>query len=113
MYRAIPSTEPWLKRTFRERFPEIFSAEAAGERKLRRIASTLAEHPEMLPFYERALRLQTSLYTEQLKRSLQPPKPFEMERKRRMAKRSKRRAARLHSRWTLHRDIRRYATVET
>lgn len=99
IYRAIPSSEPWLKRTFRERYPELFGKEEQGRRRSDKVLRTLAEHPEMLPFYERALRLQTQLYTEQLRRSAKPPKPLEMVRKRRLRQRSKRRAARWHSEW--------------
>jgi hypothetical protein len=108
MYRAIPSSEPWLKRTFREKFPEIFSQEALGDRRLRSVATELATHPEMLPFYEKALKLQSQLFQEQLKHSKVQPKPWSMERKSRAKKRTKRRAARLHSKYTLHRDILRY-----
>jgi hypothetical protein len=111
MYRAIPSNEPWLKRTFRERFPEVFGQAAAGERRIAKVARNLAEHPEMLPFYERALALQSSLYSEQLKLNKVAPRPWSMERKRRLAKKGKRRAARMHSEWTMHRDIRRYGST--
>lgn len=107
MYRAIPSSEPWLKRTFREKFPEIFGQEAAGERRLEAVARDLAEHPEMLPFFERALKLQSSLFMEQLKRSKTAPKPWTIERKRRVHQKGKRRAARMSSHWSLHNDLRR------
>jgi hypothetical protein len=108
MYRAIPTSEPWLKRTFRERFPEVFGQEAAGERRMKKVAATLAAHPEMLPFYEKALKLQSQLYIEQLRRSKVVPAPWTMERKQRLRKKSKRRGARMHGHWSLHRDIRRY-----
>ena len=107
MYRAIPSGEPWLKRVFREKFPEVFGKQALGERKLRKVAAALAEHPEMAEFYEKAYRLQTALYLEQLKRSKAPPKHWSMERKKRVVKRSKRRAARMNAHWSLHSEIRR------
>ena len=107
MYRAIPSSEPWLKRTFRERFPEIFSQEAAGERRLEGVARDLAANPDMLPFFERALKLQSSLFLEQLKHSKTPPKPWTIERKRRVHQKGKRRAARMSAHWSLHNDIRR------
>ena len=106
MYRAIPSSEPWLKRTLREHFPEIFSKEAAGERRIRKVNDLLDENPEMRPFYDRALKLQTLLFTEQLKRSKTQPKPWEMERGLRRVKRRRRRSSRMHSRWTMHRDLR-------
>ena len=107
IYRQIPSSEPWLKRTFRERFPEIFSQEAIGAQKLASVARDLAEHPEMLPFYEAAFALQSHLWIEQLKRNKTQPRPWTLERKRRLHKREKRRGARLHSLWSLHNDLRR------
>ena len=107
IYRAIPSDEAWLKRTFRLKHPEIFSVEAAGKRRLASVARDLAEHPELRPFYDRALALQTHTYQEQLKLNKQPPAPFTIERKRRLRKRIKRRAARFHSRWAMHFEARR------
>lgn len=108
MYQAIPSSDAWLKRTFREHFPEYFSQESAGERRLADVARSLAENPEMLPFYKRAFALQTKLYTEQLRLGGTPPKPMTIERKRRHVKRRKRRAARFSSLWSMHRDLRRH-----
>jgi hypothetical protein len=106
IYRAIPSSEAWLKRTFRERFPEVFGKEAQGQRRLRSVARRLAENPEIQPFYDRALALQQKLFAEQLKRNKTLPKPWSMERRKRHAKRRRRRGARLYSGWTMHRDIR-------
>lgn len=106
MYKAIPSNESWLKRTFRERFPEIFSQEALGARRLASVARDLAETPELAPFYEKAFALQSRLFMEQLKLSKSPPKPWEMERVKRAKKRSRRRGARMHSHWTLHQELR-------
>ena len=107
IYRAIPAGEAWLRRTFRESYPEIFSVEAGGERRLAKVARSLAEHPEMRPFYERAFAIQSKLYTEQLKLSLKPPTPMTIVRKRRLRKRTKRRAARMHSAWSMHYEARR------
>lgn len=111
MYAAIPSSEAWLKRTFRERFPEIFSQEAAGERRFESVARDLAEHPEVLPFYEKAVKLQYAMWIEQMKLNKTPPKPWVLERKRRAKKASKRRAARFHSLWSLYRETRRQTYV--
>lgn len=107
IYRAIPSSDGWLKRKFTAAYPELFSKEAAGERRLKGVLRKLAEHPEMLPFYEKAFALQMNTYLEQLKFQKRPPKPFSMERRARLAKRRKRRAARLHSRWSTHQRLRR------
>jgi len=107
MYRAIPSTEAWLKRTFRERFPDVFGVKELGARRVQSVLTRLARNPEMQPFYDRAFALQSLLYTEQLKRSKVPPKPMVMERaETRVIKRRRRRSARLNSNWTMHRDLR-------
>jgi hypothetical protein len=111
IYAAIPSSEPWLKRTFRERFPEIFSQEAAGQRRLDSVAADLARNPEALPFFRRAVRLQYALYFDQLKRSKVQPKPWVLERKTRLKKRRKRRAAAFSSLWGMHQATRKYQYV--
>lgn len=107
IYRAIPSSDGWLKRKFRQSYPELFGPEAVGERRIKRVLAQLARNPEMLPFYEKAFALQFQTYTEQLKFQKAPPKPLTMERKSRLLKRRKRRAARLHSRWSTHQRLRR------
>jgi hypothetical protein len=107
IYRAIPTNEPWLKRTFRLKYPELFGQDAQGERREKRVRDALAEHPEMMPFYEKALILQLQTYIAQLKYNKAPPKPLTMERKSRLKKRRKRRAARLHSTWSTHERLRR------
>lgn len=107
IYRAIPSSDGWLKRKFRQSYPELFGPEAVGERRIKKVLAQLARNPEMLPFYEKAFALQFQTYTEQLKLQKAPPKPLTMERKSRLLKRRKRRAARLHSRWSTHQRLRR------
>ena len=108
IYRAIPASDGWIKRKFRNAYPELFGQEAQGERRRKRVAQQLAAHPEMVPFYEKALALQLSVYQDQLKRSRTAPKPIEMQRKSRLAVRRKRRAARLHSQWSTHQRLRRF-----
>lgn len=108
IYASIPSSEPWLRRVFREQFPEIFSQEAAGERRLDDVAADLARNPEVLPYFRRAVRLQYALYFDQLKRSKVQPKPWVLERKTRIKKRRKRRAAAFHSLWGMHVATRKY-----
>jgi hypothetical protein len=48
--------DPWLKRIYREKYPEIFSKEAKGEAYKQRVMDTLDEHPEFakpwLKWYE-------------------------------------------------------------
>jgi hypothetical protein len=46
VYSKLPK-DPWLRRVFREKYPEIFGKEAAGKRARRDVADTLADHPEM------------------------------------------------------------------
>lgn len=106
MYRAIPSRDAWLKRTFREKFPEIFSQEAAGERRLKSLERKLAENPDIIPYYERALKLQQETYRNQLKLNKQPPRSWSMERAKRLRKRTKRRGASFSSHWARHQDQR-------
>lgn len=105
IYRAIPSSNPWLRRTFRERHPEIFGKEAQGERSVSKVLNTLARYPEMQPFYEKAFALQTATYESQLRRNKVQPQPWTMERKQRAIRRRRRRAARLSSEWSTHRRI--------
>ena len=45
LYSRLPD-DPWLKRVYREKYPEIFSDEAVGKQKRRAVADTLADHPE-------------------------------------------------------------------
>jgi hypothetical protein len=52
-YRSIPKEEAWLRKVFRDRYPEVFSQKAAGERRLRRVYDTLAAHPDVLPTFEK------------------------------------------------------------
>lgn len=106
IYRSIPKEDAWLKRKFEERYPEIFSDEAEGERRLRRVAEFIAAHPGFADEYEAALKANYEAYAEQLKHEKQPPKPLEMDRKRRYRKRRKRRAAAFHSSWRLHESLR-------
>lgn len=107
IYRSLPSSQAWLKRKFAEAYPELFGQEAQGQRRLQAVREQLAAHPEMMPFYEKAFALQLSVYQQQLRRSGTIPKPLQMDRKRRLRKRRKRRAARLHSSWSLHAELRR------
>lgn len=106
IYRAIPSSEAWLKRTFRERFPEHFGVEAQGQRRLRKVADMLVRNPEMKPFYERALALNSAAFEAQLRRGGTPPKPLTVERRRRLAARRRKRRSRFSSHWSLHKDLR-------
>lgn len=71
-YKSIPKDEAWLRRVFREKYPEIFSAEAAGERKLKRVYDTLASHPDVLPEFEAWVKAIWGTYAEMLKHGNRP-----------------------------------------
>jgi hypothetical protein len=45
LYSRLPD-DPWLKRVYREKYPEIFGDEAVGKRRREEVADTLADHPE-------------------------------------------------------------------
>jgi hypothetical protein len=63
-YRTIPKDEAWLRRVFRERYPEVFSQEALGERKLKSVYSTLTKHGGILPEFEKWVEEILRTYTE-------------------------------------------------
>jgi hypothetical protein len=65
-YRNIPKEEAWLRRMFREQHPEVFSQEAIGERKLKRVFDALASHPEVLPEFEQWVQTIWRTYEEML-----------------------------------------------
>lgn len=72
-YREIPSGETWLRRVFREKYPEIFSAEALGERKLKRVFDTLMKHPEVSDEFEQWVKAIWASYAEMLQKSTPRP----------------------------------------
>ena len=45
LYSRLPD-DPWLKRVFREKYPDVFSAEAKGKANVDRVTQILTEHPE-------------------------------------------------------------------
>jgi hypothetical protein len=45
--------DPWLKRIFREKYPDIFSKEAQGEAKKAQIQGILDEYPQFRPAWRR------------------------------------------------------------
>jgi hypothetical protein len=72
-YRNIPSSEAWLKRVFREKYPEYFSQEAAGERRLRSVYDTLSKHPEFTESFSKWVETIWETYRENL---AHPPRPL-------------------------------------
>ncbi len=71
-YRSIPKGEAWLRKVFRERYPEVFSQEAAGTRRLRRVYDTLAKHPDVLPEFEQWVKAIWDSYDTMLKSAGRP-----------------------------------------
>lgn len=82
-YRMIEPTDTWLKRVYRERYPEIFSPEAVGERRLRRVFDKLAAHPEMTAEFERWVEKVWASYAEMVKHHTPKRPDIELDRSRR------------------------------
>ncbi len=76
VYRAIPSDEPWLRRVFQQRYPEVFSDEAKSERQNARTEAALRERPELRAGYEKYVRLIAEGYLGSLQGSATVPKPL-------------------------------------
>jgi hypothetical protein len=87
-YRSIPKGEGWLKAVFRQRYPEVFSREAIGERRLRRVYEKLVDHPEMLPPFERWVEAIWDTYAVRRLVPAVPEIAFKLVRPRRMGSRS-------------------------
>jgi hypothetical protein len=47
-YAYMTLEDPWLKRVYREKYPEVFSVEAKGAQKRRDVAATLEKYPELV-----------------------------------------------------------------
>lgn len=71
-YRAIPKEEAWLRKVFREKYPDVFGQQAAGERKLKRVFETLVKHPEVSDEFEKWVNAIWSTYAEMLKHGPRP-----------------------------------------
>ena len=74
-YNALPKNDQWLRRVFREKYPEIFSPEAKGNQSLQNTYSFLSDHPDMLPDFERWVKAVWDSYAEEIKHTLAKPKP--------------------------------------
>lgn len=90
-YRSIAKDDAWLKRVFRERYPEIFSQEGKGERRLQSVARKLAENPALVDLYEKWVAYEYHVYREQFKLGAVPPKQLEKEYLRRWKERRRKR----------------------
>jgi len=75
-YQGLPQEDQWLRRVFREKYPEVFSKQAAGDASIRKVASFLVEHPDMTPAFEKWMKAVLASYAEELKHEKAPPKPI-------------------------------------
>jgi hypothetical protein len=82
LYRSLPD-DPWVKRVFREKYPEVFSPEATGERSIQSTLSKLAEHPELNDAFLAQLEKIWAGAENALKSQLAAPKQVEMKRRKR------------------------------
>lgn len=98
-YMALGKDEQWLKRVYREKYPEYFSAESKGVSALRGVNAFLIEHPEMKPAFQRWVDAVMETYREQLKHTKNPPRPLVSDHSRQRGSGSGKSAAwvRLHS----------------
>jgi hypothetical protein len=95
--RAIPKDEPWLRRIYQERYPDVFGKEAVAEYRRQKTYKKLAEHPEFLPDYEKYFNAINATYAESLKRHGVKPR---VEMKRVTPKTRRRRAEGRPASWT-------------
>jgi hypothetical protein len=76
-YQGLDKSNTWLRRVFREKYPEVFSAEAKGEQSLKKTYNFLDTHPDMLPGFEKWLAAVWASYEDNVRHSKAPPKPIE------------------------------------
>ena len=103
IYASIPNSEAWLKRTFRQRYPDVFGTpEINGQRRLEKVARTLLAHPELRTPYEQMFLRESAAYTNNLKLNKVPPKQLTMEHQKRFVRKRRARHAALSSHFVLH-----------
>lgn len=90
-YRGLPD-DAWLKRAYREKYPEVFSEEAAGLRRHESFYEFLRDHPDMKAPVADAIEHLTLTYIKSIQGYAVPPKPLENER---LTEEQRRRKARL------------------
>ena len=78
-YEALPD-DPWLKRVYKERYPEVFSEEADAARRIARVQEFLNENAGIRPAYKKALGYLRETYLESVQGYGVPPKPMTAER---------------------------------
>lgn len=75
-YSAIPKGEAWLRRVYREKYPEIFGQEAKGEARLKSVYDSLSRHPSVLPEFEQWVKVIQETYVEMLKHAPRPANSY-------------------------------------
>lgn len=83
-YKAIPKEEAWLRKVFREKYPELFDPKYLGEQKLKRIYDTLAKHPEMTEDFSKWVEAIWKTYEEMLRLGKSKPLSWKVETDRRV-----------------------------
>ncbi len=73
-YAALPKDDAWLKRIYRDKYPQVFSKQATGEGKLHRVFDKLAAHPEFTQSFEKWRDTIMASYLEMLQHSAKIPK---------------------------------------
>ena len=79
LYDRLPD-DPWIKRVFREKYPEVFSKEAEGEAKKQAVWKTLEENPELVAPWQRWYADIIKTLTEAEKYIKARPKQLEVDR---------------------------------
>jgi len=77
-YSRLPD-DPWLKRVYREKYPEIFSKEAKGEQTKKKIQDILDDNPELRPLWQKWLEDINYTLSEAEKHALKRPKQVEVD----------------------------------
>lgn len=75
-YRALPKDDAWLRRVFREKYPEVFSQQAKGEAGLKKVYAFLSQHPNFLPSWQKWVDAVWASYAQEQKHTLKPPRPI-------------------------------------
>lgn len=103
-YQALPP-DPWLRRIFQERYPEVFSEEAKGIARNRSLKAKLRASPGIRPAYEQALEELTKTYFKSIPGYGVLPKPMEVTRLNEELKAKKRRREALRHRGVAEWDL--------
>jgi hypothetical protein len=72
-YEGLGDDDQWLKRVFREKYPEVFSKEAEGLATLNKVYASLEANPDMLPSFQKWSAAIWASYAQAMKHSKAPP----------------------------------------